>query len=490
MRPGTLSFTSSAVDYAFEVRRHGARSRPRLLLVHNPQATAANFSPIFQAQIASSIGMTRIGLTKWTVFGVGLALVATVAAGTTWHEFTAVQPAQSHRLLTWERTASSASQRGAALFSYGDFGALDLDTLATSAVPWPLLAASLALLEAQGRADLTAWAQVESAFKRFGFLYPEKLGGLSGAVPADGAPLGLSIGTVTRAMPPLRMDVLNIGCAACHAGPAYRADGTPDLAHAVPGMPNTSLDLEAFTTTSYAAFKRALADEASLMAAIERLFPQNGAARKADPALARAAARQSRDRKAHARIDRPLPFPNGTPGSTNGVAALKHQLHVTPRDRFNEGAGFVSIPVLADRFWRSALLVDGAYAPKDQVRFRADWERRGQGARSAGACRRRVILHGAQHGHVGCAGRGRDPGIDRGHALVARFHAAAVSRPDRSFARGGGPRGLRACLRVMSWRLRCEVSTVRGCRAFPTGRAMSERIARVSRRSRRRSTEP
>jgi mono/diheme cytochrome c family protein len=318
--------------------------------------------------------MTGIGLTKWTVLGVGLAL-ATVAAGTAWHELTAVRPAQSQRLLTWElsweRAASPGSQRGVALFSYGDFGALDLDTLATSAVPWPLLAASLALLEAQGRADLTSWPQVESAFKRFGFLYPEKLSGLSGAVPADGAPLGLSIGVVTRVIPPLRMEVLNVGCAACHAGPAYRADGTPDLALAVPGMPNTSLDLEAFTTTSYAAFKRALKDEVSLMAAIERLFPRMGLREKLTLrwiALPRAKAEIA---KLERGIDRPLPFPNGTPGSTNGVAALKHQLHVTPRDRFHDGAGFVSIPVLADRFWRSALLADGAYASKNQVRFRA-----------------------------------------------------------------------------------------------------------------------
>ena len=77
-------------------------------------------------------------------------------------------------------------------------------------------------------------------------------------------------------MPPLRMDVLNIGCAACHAGPTYGADGIADVTKAVPGMPNTSLDLETFTATAYAALKRALADEPGLMAAIERLFPRMG----------------------------------------------------------------------------------------------------------------------------------------------------------------------------------------------------------------------
>ena len=145
----------------------------------------------------------------------------------------------------------------------------------------------------------------------------------------------------------------------------------PDVTKAVPGMPNTSLDLEAFTATAYAALKRALADEPGLMAAIERLFPQMGLREKLT--LRWLAIPRGKDAiaKLQASIDRPLPFPNGVPGSTNGVAALKHQLHVTARDRFNDGAGFVSVPVLADRFWRSALLADGAYVAKGQPRFRA-----------------------------------------------------------------------------------------------------------------------
>ena len=313
--------------------------------------------------------LIRIGI--WTKLGVGIGLLIAIAAAAAWYELSTVQPAKSIRLSAWEQTVSPAAEKGEALFSYGDFGAIDLDTLETSALPWPLLAAALALGETRGRAEPVAWSDVERAFRRFGFLYPETLAGLSSAPPAGGAPLGLSIGTVTRVVPPLRMDVLNIGCAACHAGPAYRDDGTPDIARALPGMPNTSLDLEAFTMTSYAALKRALADEPGLMAAMERLFPGMGMREKLTLrwlALPRAKNEIASLEKS---IDRPLPFPNGTPGSTNGVAALKHQLHLTPRDRFNDGAGFVSIPVLADRFWRSALLVDGAYAPKAQARFRA-----------------------------------------------------------------------------------------------------------------------
>ena len=171
-------------------------------------------------------------------------------------------------------------------------------------------------------------------------------------------------------MPPLRMNVLNVGCAACHAGPAYGADGAPDPARAVLGLPNTSIDLEAFTTAGYSALKRALADESRLMVAIERLFPQMSLRETMTLRWLAIPKARTEVTKLEKTIDRPLPFPNGTPGSTNGVAALKHQLHLTARDRFNDGAGFVSVPALADRSFRSALLVDGAYAPKGQPRFR------------------------------------------------------------------------------------------------------------------------
>ncbi|QTC91927.1 c-type cytochrome [Brevundimonas goettingensis] len=63
----------------------------------------------------------------------------------------------------------------------------------------------------------------------------------------------------------------------------------------------------------------------------------------------------------------PLPFVNGSPGVTNGVAALKLQGHVVLGDA---EAGYTSIPDLADRGFRSALLYDGAYAPEGQPRWR------------------------------------------------------------------------------------------------------------------------
>lgn len=331
----------------------------------------------------------RVG--KLTILSLGVALALAAAGALSGYELSSARPAKSLRLAAWEAAGQPPQEHGLAFFSYGDFGALDLDTLATAAVPWPFLAASLALAATDGRPDLVAWPQVERAFRGFGFLYPERIDGLSAPVPAasatKGVPLGLSVGTVTRAMPPLRLDILNVGCAACHAGPSYGADGKPELARAVPGMPNTSLDLEGFTTASYAALKRASADADGLFAAIARLFPDMGPRERLTLrwlALPRA---RSQLATLVATIDRPLPFPNGLPGSTNGVAALKHQLRLTPRDAYQPGAGFVSIPVIAERAFRSALLVDGAYAVPGERRFReigrAEAEARGPAPQAA-----------------------------------------------------------------------------------------------------------
>lgn len=256
------------------------------------------------------------------------------------------------------------------MLAYGDFGAVDLDTLATSALPWPLLAASLALRESGGRPESVSWEGVRAAFRRFGFLYPASVEGVEGTTLGLGAPLGLSLATVTRNFPPLKVRAVNAGCSACHAGVSYAADGKPDPTRAQPGMPNTSLDLQAFSATTYAALKDAFRDETVLRGIVAKLFPDMDWRERLTLRLLAmpAARRQLAERRST--YDRAMPFLNGAPGLTNGVAALKARLGLLPLDQFTPGAGFVSIPVVADRFFRSTLLADGAYAPKGEPRWR------------------------------------------------------------------------------------------------------------------------
>ncbi|MEL6227656.1 MAG: c-type cytochrome, partial [Pseudomonadota bacterium] len=170
--------------------------------------------------------------------------------------------------------------------------------------------------------------------------------------------------------PPIEVSAINISCAACHAAPKYGRDGKPDDQVAVLGRPNTALDLEGFTRHTYRALKAAFADRAAFSAAMARLFPDMGWRERLTLnwlVLPRAAARIAALSDSY---DRPLPFPNGAPGLTNGVAALKSRLGLLPVDRYTDGAGFVSIPDIADRGFRSSFLADGAYAIKGEQRFR------------------------------------------------------------------------------------------------------------------------
>jgi len=301
----------------------------------------------------------------WAGITVALALIGAIGG---W-QLTATRPAPSQLYQRWLAAVGTQADRGAALLAFGNFGALDLDTLQTSALPWPFLATALALREADGHPDQVEMATVRAALRRFGFLFPKSILGHPDLKPSDIAPLGLSIGVIERTLPPLRVTAMTLGCAACHAGPAYRKDGTPDPEVAVLGRPNSAIDLEAFSAEGYIAVKQALNNEPVFLNAMQRLFPDMTLRERltlrwiALPELRRRIVKLANG------MDRPLPFRNGAPGLTNGVAALKLQLGLVSPNSFVDGAGFVSIPDLADRNYRSALLADGAYAPKSDTRF-------------------------------------------------------------------------------------------------------------------------
>jgi len=297
------------------------------------------------------------------------AIVLSSVIGLAVFDFICVQPATSQRFQAWHDRRGPPEQQGAGHFSYGDFGALDLDTLETSAVPWVLVAASLALKETNGKAEAVTWKHVHQSFKRFGFLFPKSVAGLQGRVPEHGAPYGLNVGMVGRTLLPLRIRTLNVGCAACHAGPSYGSDGSPDPTHAIPGTPNSGLDLEAFTLESYRALKASISDEVRLWSAIDRLFPEMGTLERQSLKWFALPTAKSKLKELELGLDRPLPFFNGAPGLTNGVSAIKNMLGLSDPAKLDTRTGFVSIPALNDRFFRSAVLVDGAYTVKGSKRF-------------------------------------------------------------------------------------------------------------------------
>lgn len=262
---------------------------------------------------------------------------------------------------------------GAMLFAFGDYGGLDTDAMQSVAVPWRLASAALVMAQSPDDVSQTALRRI---LGEYGFLHPQTLANWpdqAGSPPTPEVALGVTLGTGRRAIPPLEIQIGNVGCAACHAAPAYDAAGRPLPDQAWLGAPNPSLNLEAYTQALYAALIAGADQPERLMATARRLHPDMTAREEAT--LKTFVLPRVRDRLTAltAAGQGALPFSNGVPGATNGVAALKLQYGLLAGDpdvRARE-TGFTSIPHLADRIWRSALLWDGAYAPPGQARFRA-----------------------------------------------------------------------------------------------------------------------
>ncbi len=261
------------------------------------------------------------------------------------------------------RAEAGAAARGAAAFEGSAFGGISLDAMETHALPWKLVATAL-VLEAQSR-DPALPANRETLtviLSGFGFLTDAEVANRpEGILPAaHDMPLGFTFGDLAPVGGAV-VRVSNLGCTACHAGTTYDAEGMPVPERAWLGMPNTSLNLEAYTTSVFRALNHALEREEALFGMLDQLYPEMGWRER--QTLGRLVMPLVRQRLgALEGAARPLPFPNGVPGSTNGVAALKFQFGLPLEGGGAGDAGIVSIPDLGDRYRRSSLLVDGAYA--------------------------------------------------------------------------------------------------------------------------------
>ncbi|QAY78369.1 hypothetical protein [Sphingosinicella sp. BN140058] len=263
--------------------------------------------------------------------------------------------------------------RGALYFHGDDFGGLSRGALDTHAVPWRLAAAAFVLAERdRDPGTLVTVATLHRVLARFGFLFPARIGNWPLQRPQPPAstdyPLGMTHGRLA-VLPGLRVTVANLGCASCHAGVRYDSSGRPQPAQAWLGSPNTSLDLEAYTTALYDALEKTADRPEALLDVAGTLFPEMDARE-------RFALRRLVLPRVQARLDslrslgRPTPFPNGSPGTTNGVAALKRAVGVALADHGRGEIGTTSVPDLGHRTWRSSLLYDGSYAVPGRPRNR------------------------------------------------------------------------------------------------------------------------
>jgi hypothetical protein len=266
-------------------------------------------------------------------------------------------------------------------FVHDGFGGISLATLETNALPYKVMATALLLAEERRTAVACDASQVGRLLGRYGFLSPTRIANWPAelAQPRLERPLGIVSAEIVGLVPPIRIDAVNLGCAACHAGVMYDREGHATR-EAWLGLPNTSLDLERYTHDVYAALKELPRDGDELEAAVERFFPGIGWRERfaLDHVLAPRIAK--RLGQLEAALDAPAPISNGGPGRTNGVGALKLVLGLVHGDRRESETGFTSIPDLAWRGLRSSLLYDGFYAPDGSARFEPREEHEGGSA--------------------------------------------------------------------------------------------------------------
>ncbi|MBX2823431.1 MAG: hypothetical protein KTR33_01800 [Gammaproteobacteria bacterium] len=270
---------------------------------------------------------------------------------------------RSETFAALEPSISTDEERGIAYFAFGDWGSLTSDALRVSASPWKLSLTALALQQFDG--DLAQLHNFDAAdtFRQFGFHSPETLGNWPAALPRPQwqAPLGQNIGLTHGKVWPTAVTIGNIGCAGCHSSVMYLADGSPDTTRVWLGMPNGSINLEAYTTTLFTAM-RDFGDPGKMMAGLDILYPETTWRERLTlrffvlPEFRKVVAERE------AEIGRLLPFRASLAGATNGLDSLKRRLGLIPPGTVLSESIFNSVPDLGGRLWRTKLLNSGSYA--------------------------------------------------------------------------------------------------------------------------------
>ena len=256
-------------------------------------------------------------------------------------------------------------------FVLQDFGGISRATLETNALPYKVVATALLLREEKARRVALGRADIPAIYRQFGFVYPSHVGNWPAAdsQPRFDRPLGMVGHTVSGPLPVIRIDAVTLGCATCHAGLKYGSNGrVTDTAWV--GLPNTSINLEGYTQAVYEALKIAVAAGDGFRGRVREIFPEISNTERFTLRYFLMPKVAGRLREYASAGDVPLPFSNGGPGRTNGVASLKHMIGAPAGIVAGHAdVGFTSIPDLSSRGLRSSLLYDGVYAPIGAARF-------------------------------------------------------------------------------------------------------------------------
>lgn len=286
-------------------------------------------------------------------------------------------PVESDELQTYMREngyKNGQGNLGQARFLMEGFASLNLKSLNQARIiPTKLYGTALVLAEeADGfKQDVP---DVYAIMQKYGFVMASDFGNWDESLskkPILKSPVGYVSGYIDGKLlgQNLKVQVSNISCAACHSGVEYRSDGSPSSIVRL-GAAGRSVFYDAYLNQIYRGLVIGAKNPESLLAKIKQVYPQIDEAELKTykkfllPKVAK-------EVKKYEGMGRALPFSNGGPGMTNGVAAFKRDAHLfsSNYEFQKEENGFMMVPGLSDRAFKSSLTIDGSYGAVGYPRF-------------------------------------------------------------------------------------------------------------------------
>ena len=252
---------------------------------------------------------------------------------------------------------------GKAKFLFGDMGGIYPHTLKSNAFAYKIAILGLAQFD-----STTKEINEQKLLKKYGFIFPKKISNYeTNSLLNTSKPLGLVFGKLSGTIPTKGkyfIETADFGCATCHGGVLYNEKGNP-TDEFVLGIPNTSINLEAFASNLFEGYKIIIKwNERKFSSKIVEMYPTISKHELNGLKIIFGELKKEIKRIVSTRA-KVSPYLIGAPGLTNGLAALKRGLGLLNAEVFNEQeTSLISIPALADRSFRSSLLVSGNYAPK------------------------------------------------------------------------------------------------------------------------------
>ena len=277
---------------------------------------------------------------------------------------------ESFRIVQYHKENPKGTNEALATFLFGDMHGLTVNTLQTNAIPLKLaLTAILLQKQDTDKSVQLDKKSIKVLFQSWGFFYSDSLPvgwDKSEKLPVhDFLPIGMDSGELLGNAGKERIEIMNFNCSACHSGTGYEANGKPNFKY-VPGLPNTSINLDYFMSDVFSGLLKFSNDKAfadKTLLTIRNIFPETSDREISTLKIIKPILSKSINNfnKLYGAF---LPTHFGGPGQSNAIALFKSRFHV---QKFTAPAtdevSYVSIPALYKKGLRSSLLVDGSTAP-------------------------------------------------------------------------------------------------------------------------------